>query len=376
MLALLLLAATTQVVPYLLRDRKILTPITSEKDVVTASAYVESVAVSPQGRRLVFWCDSPDGPITTCFAQQFSAAGAVEYEAARVFELQPGDRERLFSRSGTALWLDEDEALLLIAAYQERIGNQLVVQHWKQGRLSEPALVSNATELAFWESLVRLPSGEIYAVWQEEKRAFSICARRITRDGKPDGPILKLQKIFELATPGSVAAAATTKGICLTWSEQHQHHPTVYFAQFDREGQPIGEPQIVFDDLAVDDPHIVVGRDDQVFIEALTSEQSIVLRPLGGEVTAVVASPQRGDVRMAVNSAGEPALAWRTKTGAVWIRTAGKTEQLEDWSEPRFLSLDPNGSGWRIHFRKLPDPKPALSYIWLTYTDYKAKSGI
>ncbi|HJW93400.1 MAG TPA: hypothetical protein VJ901_07260 [Thermoanaerobaculia bacterium] len=372
MLALLLIAATQ--IPYLIRDRVILTPTTSEKNVVTADALIESFAVSPQGRRLAFWCESFEGPVTTCFAQQFAADDFTEIGATRVFEPQPGDPERSFSRSGSALWINDDEALLLIAARQEKQGNQLLVQHWRRGKVSEPALVSNAIELGFWESLVRLPSGEIYAVWQEEKRAFSICARRISNDGKAEGPILKLQKVFELATPGSISVAATLRGICLTWSEEHRHHPTVYFAQFDRDGQRVGEPQIVFDDLEVDDPHVAIGRNEQVFVEALKPDENIVLRPLGGEVTTIAADTRHGNVRMAINDTGEPAVAWKTPDGTVWIRGGGKAQQIETTIEPRFLSLQPRGTGWRVYFRKLPE-KATSRYMWLTYAGYNANNG-
>jgi len=234
-------------------------------------------------------------------------------------------------------------------------------------------MVSNATELAFWETLVRLPSGEIYAIWQEEKRAFSICARRIMPDGTPDGTVMKLQKIFELATPGAVAAGATKEGICLTWSEVHQHHPTVYFAQFDRKGERVGEPEIVFDDNEVDEPRLAVGRDDQVFIAARSMDEAI-FRPLGKPVVVAGSGVDHRSIRMAVNDAGEVAVAW-TRLDQIWLRSGSARAAALGEFEPPFLSLHPHGTSWLLHFR-LEKPNEKLRYMWLTYVDYNAKSGI
>jgi hypothetical protein len=289
-----------------------------------------------------------------------------------VFDLKPDDEGRLFSRSGAALWLDEYNALMLVAAYQQRNGNQLLVQRWRRTGVTQPALVSNATEIGLWESLVRSPSGEIYAVWQEEKRAFSICARRITPDGQPEGPIVKLQKVFELATPGAISAAATSKGICLAWSEMHSHESVVYFAQFDCDGVRIGEPQRVFD-VAAGDPHVLI-HNGEVIVQALTVvEQRIVLRPIGGDVIA--GQPGTRAMKVAINNAGEPAFAWMQGSDA-WIRVGNKQQRIAEYVEAGFLSLEPTGpSTWRVHFRRLPQRPSATPSLGLTFADYNANSG-
>lgn len=336
----------------------------------TPDPVMQTVAVSQEGRQLAFWSETPKGGVATCFAQQFSVDGGMQTGARRVFDLQPNE-ERRFSRSGAALWLDEYNALMLVAAYQQRSGNQLLVQRWRRTGLTQPALVSNATEIGLWESLVRSPSGEIYAVWQEEKRAFSICARRITPDGQPEGPIVKLQKVFELATPGAISAAATSKVLCLAWSEMHSHESVVYFAQFDCDGVRIGEPQRVFD-AAAGDPHILI-HNGEVIVQALTVvEQRIVLRPIGGDVTTGQPGPRV--MKAAINSAGEPAFVWMQGSDA-WIRVGNKQQRIAEYVEAGFLALEPTGpSTWRVHFRRLP-PRSAPPSLGLAFADYNANSG-
>lgn len=361
-------------IPYLIGERKPVTLTTRTANSVTADAVIESVALSAQGRRLVFWCESLPGPVGSCFAQTFSAEGAPESGVVPVFDLPPADEERIFSRWGAAIWTSEHEALLLIACRRARAGNQLLVQRWDRGRVTEPALVSNAIELDAWGTLVRLPAGEIEAVWREETRSFSLSTRRIAVEGTPDGAAVRLQKVWELALPRAVAAAGTRTGICLAWSEMHGHHPTVYVAQFDGSGKRTGEPHVVFDDLAVDDPRLVTGQNDQVIVAASTPELDVLLRAAaGGPFVTVTHSAEPGSMRLAKNSSDEIAVAWRTRNDDVQLRTYSpglepltKATDVATGVEKPFLSLGSRGTSWLVHFRKAPEDAK-LHYLWLTY---------
>ena len=360
-------------IPYLIGERKPVTLTTRTANVVTADAVIESVALSAQGRRLAFWCESLPGPVGSCFAQSFSAEGAPESGVVPVFDLPPADQERIFSRWGAAIWTSEDEALLLIGCRRARAGNQLLVQRWNRGRVTEPAQVSNAFELGTWGTLVRTTSGEIDAVWREEARSFSFSTRRITVEGTPEGAPVRLEKVWELALPRAVAAAGTRNGISLAWSEMHNHHPTVYVAQFDRNGKRTGEPLIVFDDLAVDDPLLVIGRNEQVVVAATTPEHDVLLRAVGGPLITVTRSAEPGSLRLAKNTSDEIAVAWRTRYSDVQLRTYTPTlEPLTETTdvatgiEKPFLSLGSRGTSWLLHFRKVPEDAK-LHYLWLTY---------
>lgn len=156
--------------------------------------------------------------------------------------------------------------------------------------------------------------------------------------------------MFELATPGAISAAATSKGICLAWSEMHSHQPVVYFAQFNRDGVRIGEPQRVFD-VAADNPHIVIHNDE-----------------------AIVQAADARQMQVAINSAGETAFAW-IQAGDVFIRIGNKQQRVAEYVEAGFLALEPTGpSTWRVHFRRLPPRPSAAPSLGLTFADYNAKS--
>jgi hypothetical protein len=178
-------------------------------------------------------------------------------------------------------------------------------------------------------------------------------------------------KVYELASPRAVAVSGTQSGLNVAWAEQHEHHPTVYLARFDKEGQPAGEAVKAFGDLAVTDPSMVATSDDQLAIAAATPDGDLLLRGAAGEIATVTTRIRPGSLRLAINGS-TIGVAWPNEHDDLCLRSyspklepLGAEVLIAKDVERQFISLDPCGKSWLLHFRK-PPPDAKLHNIWLT----------
>lgn len=201
----------------------------------------QGVAGGPDDMALASWCSNAAQP-GGCSA---TLVRGNPPRAEGSLSLLPG--LRFYGEPLVSLWAEPDRALVALASYQ---GSQMGI--WTQA-VSVPELVASQPVLAVLGEggrlrslqLARLGTAELAVIWvQENDRGTTVYGRRLDRDGRPSGTVVRLSPP-EALRPMSLAVVAPLigGGLAVAWSEPAGNGgDQVVLQRLGTHLEPLGEP--------------------------------------------------------------------------------------------------------------------------------------